>query len=204
MRDAKSIISATLRVILILFLVVLILLVTSNIYFSVQKNANNLRPTIFNLAPMYGNLKNMEPVLNENDFILIQACNEYKIGDTITYLGNGEYVTQIVCEIEFSAEDRITCYKVQNPDQTGLTRIEDFNIIYGKQVLVMRGFAPIVNFFQSIAGMSTTIVVTIILIFLPEFIAAFRKHENDNNNNKDNQDNGDITKHAKQLRSDFE
>ena len=177
MESFKKIMSIIGKVFIICFLVLLIIIVTCNIALTIQKNNGSDTPNIFGIAPITISGNEMQPILYNNDYILIKMESKYAVGDVVTYKVGNSYCTQKIVEIKYDSKNgMLTEYIVANPDDKAVTSVYPSNI-YGKLVLRMPGFAPVVAFFQSALGVCLIVVVLLFLIFLPEIIRLFRRRK---------------------------
>jgi len=164
MKKAKEIIMIITRIILMSVLVAMIILVGCNIVLNIKKNSGDLQPSILGFAPMSIEDNNLSPEVNKDDFLLIMKCDEYQIGDIVTFERNGNYITQKVIAIDYyEGRDDVRQYYLSYCSVLP-------NSIYGKMVVKLSGWVPVVEFFQSVPGISVLIVIVFLLIFLPTFL----------------------------------
>ena len=168
----KKVLSILFRIFLIIVLLVLIIGVSCNLILNMQRNSGEERPSIFGLAPISIADNKLSPDLNDGDFIIISNTGNYEIGDIITIEKGGEFITQRIIGVDyFNGRNDVKQYKLAN--HTSVIP----SMIYGEMVLRFEGFAPIVDFFQTIPGVSILIGVAVLIIFMPSIVNSFRKKD---------------------------
>lgn len=175
MNKFKKIAKHIFNALIIVVLVVIIVMVTFNISINIQKNQNNKTPNILGYATFSVEDDLASPDVNAGDLILIYVTLDLHEGDFITFLQNNnvDYQTQKISQIVY--DDNHQYVKQYIVSAGGTQSVVIPTRVYGKVVANFRGFAPVVKFFNSIAGTSLLIALALVVIFLPDIASLFRR-----------------------------
>ena len=164
----------------IVILVIMIGLDLSNVFLNVQKSHGTITPNIVGLAPIKVEEDIMQPDISTNDFLIISLANDIKEGDYITFItGTGKNqkcsTQKVVSVVKSSNGQYVSQYVVADAKgtQTNVTPSK----VYGKVVINMKGFVPVVDFFNSLPGTSLLIALALILIFFPDLVSMFKREK---------------------------
>lgn len=157
MKKLRSIISSGI-------IIILVVLIGCGFYLLLVRSiTGNKHPTIFGnlLAVVYSG--SMSGTFEVNDIVVIRSQNGYKTGDVICFEEGDSLVThRIVGEIP---EGYITKGDANNTEDIGTVVSES---VIGTVIFVIPKIGAVQQFLKSLPGLITSMVIVIIIFFLPE------------------------------------
>lgn len=170
----KKIGKGVLNAFIISILLVTIILVVCNISLNVQKRKGSITPSIMGYAPIsvYDNV--MNPIICEDDLLIIYMTDDLQVGDMLTFYFTNfkDMQTQKIIRIIYDKNGEPSEYLVES--STGRKSLVQNKYVYGKVVMQLRGFAPVIHFCNSVPGTGFLIAIALMIIFMPDIIYVTR------------------------------
>ncbi len=157
---------------------IMCILVMLNVYLVIdQKVTGKQQSTIFGIAtaiikPGSGS---MVPTLNPNDYIITKAQKQYKVNDIILYEDGNSLTTHRI--IELTAEGYKTKGDANDSPDTNIVRQ---NKVVGKVVFKISKVGLVINYFKTIEGIITLILIIITVITLEIYLSKRKQNKTNN------------------------
>ena len=148
-----------------LFDIILVVILAINLYNITMRTAYGIKmPKIFGFGSAVVMSGSMEPVFSPNDIIYIKECNDYNIGDIITYSEGHSLITHRIVDMGDGL------YKTQgDANNVADTDLVPFEKIQGKVVFVVPKLGASLNFLRTPLG-------NLLLVALVALIVVFGNH----------------------------